>query len=183
MEIVGCGVGDCDRAVARVVHVPDAGVVAPGRLVADQRTKTRRVIPHDELGAVRNTRERDPDERFPGSVPCIDFAGESVRLHVDEAEILVVGTGEVSVMEPLNAFARSFVVFFQPDEDGEVREDFRPGVAIDCELHAAGEFGDGGVGARQSNFLCQCEERRNDKSRKTKDTPDLLFHIISLSKL
>ena len=136
-------IGDRDRSVACVIHVPDAGVVRPGVVVADKRTGARRVVPHDEFGAVRHARERHPDERFAGILPCVNLARKAVRLHVDEADVLVVGPGEVRVVETRRRVVR------EPHEDGEVREDFRSRVARDGELHAARELGDGRVGARQ----------------------------------
>ena len=159
-----------NAGVCGIVHVPDAGVVAPGIARADRGRAARDgVVPHDELGAVRDAREGHPDQRLAGSVPRVDFVWNAVCLHVDEAEVGSVRVVEVGIEKALNAFSCAGVVFLKPYEDGEVGEDFRSRVVRDGELDAASELGDRWIRARQGQLtVCpggQC--KRGECQRKS----------------
>ena len=183
-ESVGRRVVDADEGgLCPVVlpEVPDAGVVGPDIVRIEVLARLGGAVPHRELGAARHARKVDPDERLAVGVPRVDVVGKAVAFRVDETDVdelqgIGVGGGhlgvvEIAVVEPRDRGR-------EPHEDGEVREDFRLGVAAHGELHAARELGDGRIGFRNIRFDLRPCKRRDDKSHETKDTTDFIFHTM-----
>ena len=145
--------------------MPDAGIVVPGVSRADRRfAALDGMVPHDKFSVVRHARKRDPDQRFTRPVPRVDFVGDAVRLHVDEAEIVPVRVVEVGVEEAIDGGLG------KPHEDGEVGEDFRSRVARDGKFNTARELGDGRIGARKRRLGWQRERTERQHRDKQRDS-------------
>ena len=172
MEGVGGGVLDRHAGGTRFVQVPDAGVVGPDAVGVEFLARLRGAVPHREFRAVRHAWEAHPHERLARRIPRVDFIRNTIGLGIDEAdvherEVAPVGI-EVGILEAADRGRK-------PHEDGEVRLDFLATlVTVDLELHAAREFGDGRIGARQ--ILRPGEERREEKRGECKTSE--FFHCV-----